>query len=80
MTHATILLDDELEHHVRRLAAQQGRSAENLLREAVAEYVLRHRRKVQQPSFVAAGRSGRSDIAERHEEIIESEWGGAEAS
>lgn len=80
MTSATILLDDELDHHLKRLAAQQGRSAEYLLREAVAEYVLRHRGKSPQLSFVAAGRSGQSDVAERHEEIIESEWSGREGS
>jgi hypothetical protein len=73
MKRTTVFLDEDLDRDVKALAERQGRPAAGLVREALAEYVARHRRGGSSLSFVGAGRSGRSDVAQRHEEILEAE-------
>jgi predicted transcriptional regulator len=73
MKRTTVFLDEDLERDVKALAERQGRPAASLVREALAEYVHRHRPVGLGLSFVAAGRSGHSDVAERHEEILAQE-------
>jgi hypothetical protein len=42
-----------------------------IVREAVAQYVAAEKeRRPARLGFIASGRSGRSDIAERHEELL----------
>jgi predicted transcriptional regulator len=73
MKRTTVFLDEELDRDVKALAKRQSRPAASLVREALAEYVHRHRPAGLGLSFVAAGRSGWSDVAERHEEILAEE-------
>jgi len=75
MKRTTIFLDEELERNVKALAARQGQSTASVVREALAEYVARRPVGVAALSFVAAGRSGRHDVAERHEELLFEELG-----
>lgn len=70
MKRTTVFLDEGLERDVKALAQRQGRPAASVVREALAEYVARNRERRPALSFVAAGRSGRRDVAERHEEIL----------
>lgn len=65
----TVYLDAADHRRLKALAAIAGRPAAELIREAVAEYVRRHARRAP-PSSIGAGRSGRSDLAERAEELL----------
>jgi hypothetical protein len=65
----TVYLDAVDHRRLRALAAAEGRPTAELIREAVAEYVRRHARRAP-PSSIGAGRSGRSDLAERAEELL----------
>ena len=70
MKRTTVFLDEGLDRDVKALAERQGRPAASVVREALAEYVVRNRERRPALSFVAAGRSGRRDVAERHEAIL----------
>jgi len=71
MKRITILLEEEMAWALRSLAVQRGEPVAALVREALAEYLRFHGGRVRPLSFVAAGRSGHSDIAERHEELLQ---------
>ena len=64
-------MDERLERELQAIARRSGRPIAALVREAVARYVAAAR--AERPArlgFIAAGRSGRSDTAERHEELL----------
>lgn len=75
MKRTTVFLEEGLERDVKALAERQGRTTASVVREALAEYVVRQRVRRPALSFTAVGRSGRSDVAERHEEILFQELG-----
>jgi len=66
----TIYLDPGDYRRLKALAKTQGRSAAELVREAVAEYAARHAPPVL-PSSIGAGASGRSDLSERAESLLD---------
>ena len=68
-TKTTIYLNVDDYRRVQRLARAAGRTAAELVREAVAEYARAHSR-VERPRSVAAGHSGRKDLSERAEELL----------
>jgi predicted transcriptional regulator len=70
MKRTTIFVQDELERELRALARRHGRPMASLVREALEQYVVAGREAPARPGFVAAGRSGRHDIAERHEDLL----------
>ena len=70
MKRTTVFLDEGLERDLKALAARKGEPAASLVREALGEYVTRHRHEELRLGFLAAGRSGRSEVAETHEEIL----------
>ncbi len=72
MKRTTIFLDEADERELEHLARGRGAPKASLVREAISEYLARRRGEVEaQPlAFVAIGRSGRSDVAERHEELL----------
>ena len=65
----TVYLDADDYRRLQQLAREQGRRAAELVREAVAEYARRHTR-IRAPRTLGAGRSGRSDLSERAEELL----------
>lgn len=65
----TVYLDAADYRRLRALAKAQGRSAAELIREAVAEYAERHA-AARPPRSIGAGRSDRSDLSERAEELL----------
>lgn len=75
MKRTTIFIDEPVERDLKALAAADGRSAAALVREAIAEYLARRGRRHAELGFLAAGRSGRSDTAEKHEELLWRESG-----
>jgi hypothetical protein len=65
----TVYLDAADYRRLKTLARAEGRSAAELVREAVAEYARRKGRP--RPASLALGRSGRGDLSERAEELLE---------
>ena len=70
MRRTTIFLDERAERELKALAVRRGETMAALIREAIAQYLVHAIGEVRLPSFVGAGRSGRPDIAERHEELL----------
>lgn len=69
-TKTTIYLDPEDYRRMKALARSQGRTAAELVREAVAEYARAHPLPSRAAS-IGAGRSGRGDVSERAEELLD---------
>lgn len=71
MKRTTIFVQDELERELQALARRNGRPMASVVREALEQYVVAARREgPARLGFIAAGRSGRRDIADRHEELL----------
>ena len=71
MKRTTLFIDPQLERELQALARRNGRPMAALVREAVAQYVAAARAQGSaRLGFIAAGRSGRADIADRHEELL----------
>lgn len=71
MKRTTVLLETEVERELRGTADARGVSVSLVVREALAEYARREARKrIRSLRFLAIGRSGREDVADRHEEIL----------
>ena len=69
MQKTTVYMDEETYRRLKRLARLEGRAPAEMVREAVAEYTVRHapRRK---PRSVGAFRSGRRDLGRRAEALL----------
>ena len=65
----TVYLDGHDYQKLKGLAQSQGRSAADLIREAVAEYAQRRTSHLR-PKSIGTGRSGRGDLADRSEELL----------
>lgn len=71
MKRTTIFLEEQLQRELKIVAEYKGVPAASVLRDALDEYLRAERtRRPRSLSFMAVGRSGREDIAERHEEIL----------
>jgi predicted transcriptional regulator len=66
----TVYLDGGAYRRLKRVAARRRLPPAQLVREAVAEYVARHDTG-RQPRSLGAARSGRGDLAERAEALLE---------
>ena len=66
----TVYLDGADYRRLKRVAAHRRVAPAQLVREAVAEYVARHDVE-RRPRSLGAGRSGRGDLAERAEALLE---------
>ena len=70
LTKTTLYLPEGDYRRLKALALREGRPAAELVREAVAEYA-RRRGGARLPRSLGTGRSGRGDISERAEELLE---------
>ena len=71
MKRTTIFLPEGAERDLKALAEREGEPVASLIREAIADYLVRRRSSgAKEPGFVAAGRSGQSDVAARHEDLL----------
>jgi hypothetical protein len=71
MKRTTIFLDESAERDLKALAQRRDVPMADLVREALGRYLVEEKRGESAPlSFIAIGRSGRSDTAERHEELL----------
>ena len=69
MKRTTLFIEEELEEEIKRIARLKGKKTSEVVREALRDYVKRHRSK-KTLSFVGIGKSGREDISETHEEEL----------
>jgi predicted DNA-binding protein len=72
MKRTTVKLPDELDTRLRLEATRRGVTIAELTREALEAHLQQHRER--RLLAAGAGRSGRSDISERIEEILREEW------
>jgi len=71
MEKTTVYLDEVDYRRLKRVAARRRVAPASLLREAVAEYVARHDAPTRRARCLGAFRSGRGDLSERAEELLE---------
>ena len=71
MKRTTVFVSETTERDLQAIARRQGRPVASLVREALDGYVNREARKgPKRLRFANIGDSGRSDVAERHEELL----------
>jgi len=71
MRRTTVKVPDELDARLRHEARRRGSTVSDLVREALEAHVGGRRRVLR---AAGAGRSGRSDVSTRIEEILRAEW------
>jgi predicted transcriptional regulator len=77
MRRTTVFFDEQVARELNAVARRERRSAASIVREAVEQYIVTHRRgEDRRPGFIAIGASGRADTAERHEEVLWAEDAG----
>ncbi len=69
LTKTTVYVPAAEYDRLKALARKQRRPAAALVREALVEYARRHAPR-RRPASLGAGRSGRSDLSERAEELL----------
>jgi predicted transcriptional regulator len=69
VTKTTVYLDTSDYRRLKALAREEGRSAADLVREAVSEYARRQPER-SRPRSLGVGHSGRGDLSERAEELL----------
>jgi hypothetical protein len=70
MKRTTIFVPEPLERDLQLHARREGKPVAWVVREALASYLGSRRRTAALPSFTGVGESGRSDVSERHEELL----------
>ncbi len=70
MKRTTILAEEDLLLELKHRAKREGRTVSELIREILSDYLRRDEKK-RILSFVGVGKSGRNDISEKSEEILE---------
>jgi predicted DNA-binding protein len=71
MKRTTVFMDEALDHDLHSLAGRKGVPVSQLIREALGHYLEEQSgREGFKLRFLAAGRSGRRDIAKRHENLL----------
>ncbi len=75
MRRTTVFADDEVLGALQAIARRRGVTLSEITREALAAYVSRSGRKRKPLTLIGIGRSGRKDVAERAEELLEEGFG-----
>jgi predicted NBD/HSP70 family sugar kinase len=76
MVELRVVVSDELAEHLAERARQEHTTPERLATQAVESLLaLADAPEHGQPRFIALGRSGRSDVSERAEEILRASFG-----
>jgi hypothetical protein len=71
MKRTTIFVPEPLERDLQLYARQERKPVASVVREALVEYLAARRAASSAlPSFIGVGDSGRTDLAERHEELL----------
>ncbi len=69
MQKTTVYLDEETYRRLKQIARRHGRPPAEALREAVAEYTVRHAPR-RRPRSIGAFKSGRRDLGRRAEALL----------
>jgi metal-responsive CopG/Arc/MetJ family transcriptional regulator len=75
MKRTTVFADEELLRKLRQIAKRENSTVSEVTRKALVEYVSRRRAKRSRLSLVGIGRSGRKDVAERSERLLDKGFG-----
>ncbi|MBI4606226.1 MAG: hypothetical protein HY721_30025 [Planctomycetes bacterium] len=75
MRRTTVFLEEAVDRDLKAIARAKNVPAAAILREALASYLKSEKKKLSRLSIVAMGRSGRTDVAETHEDAL---WAGLE--
>ena len=70
MRRTTIFLDEKLQARLQRLAERKGTSFAQLVREALAQYLVRPEGRSALPSVAGRFASGTSDTSSRTDELL----------
>lgn len=70
MKRTTFFADEQLMDELKEIAREEKRTLASVVREATAVYVREKRKRKKKLSFVGVGSSKRSDVAEKHEELL----------
>ena len=70
MQKTTVYLDEETYRRLKQIARRDGRAPAEMVREAVAEYTVRHAPH-RKPRSVGAFTSGRRDLGRRAESLLD---------
>lgn len=74
MKRITVVVPDQLNALLQEERRRREVSTAEIVRDALEAYLLRKEEPRRLP-FAALGRSGRHDISERIEELLDAEWG-----
>jgi hypothetical protein len=80
MKRTTIFVPESLERDLQLHARRERKAVASVVREALAEYLATRQPTLVVPSFTGIGRSGRTDIADRHEALLWTEPHGGETT
>ncbi|MFZ0961245.1 MAG: hypothetical protein WAO35_10100 [Terriglobia bacterium] len=76
MKRTTLFVEESVDHELHAVARRKGVPVSALVRESLARYLAeQNRSQTFALRFLGKGRSGRQDVAERHEELL---WRGLE--
>jgi len=75
MRRTTVFADDEVLDSLLAMARRRGITLAEITREALTAYVSRQRGKRRPLTLAGIGRSGRSDVAERAEDLLKEGFG-----
>jgi hypothetical protein len=70
MKRTTVFLDERVEGDLRAVSRKRNQPVAATIREALERFVADETRRSGTLRFLAVGRSGRSDTASRHEELL----------
>jgi post-segregation antitoxin (ccd killing protein) len=71
MKRTTLFVEESVDQELRALARRKGVPVSALVRESLSRYVTEQKRGQKFAlRFLGEGHSGRSDVAERHEELL----------
>jgi predicted transcriptional regulator len=70
MQKTTVYLEENAYRRLKQIARARRRPPAEMVREAVAEYAARHTPR-RRPRSIGAGKSGRRDLAQRAEALLE---------
>ena len=70
MQRTTIFADEYLLRDIKDIARQEKRSVADIIRDALVQYINTRKTPSSKFSCIGIGDSGRSDLSEKHEELL----------